>query len=70
MVFDHDLLVMTQYSQLGDQLRQKGLLRQEQLQIALVLQKKFPLLLGQILRQLNYIQPHELRSVLSGTSRS
>ena len=69
-VFDPDLLVITQYSQLGDQLCQKGLLRQEQLQIALVLQKKFPLLLGQILRQLNYVQPHELRSVLGNTFRS
>ena len=38
--------------------------------IMLVLQKKFPLLLGQILRYLNYVQPHELRSVLSGTHRS
>ena len=35
-----------------------------------VLQKKFPLLLGQILRQLNYVQPHELRSVLGSTFRS
>ncbi|MGA1231812.1 MAG: DnaJ domain-containing protein, partial [bacterium] len=61
-VFDPDLLLITQYSQLGDQLCQRGLLSQEQLQIALVLQKKFPLLLGQILRQLNYVQPHELRS--------
>tara|TARA_B100000674_G_C37895268_1_gene941016 strand:- start:776 stop:1624 length:849 start_codon:yes stop_codon:yes gene_type:complete len=69
-IFDPDLLLITQYSQLGVQLRQKGLLSQEQLQIALVLQKKFPLLLGQILRQLNYVQPHELRSVLSSTSRS
>ena len=69
-VFDPDLLLITQYSQLGDQLCQRGLLSQEQLQIALVLQKKFPLLLGQILRQLNYVQPHELRSVLNNTSRS
>ncbi|MGA0376610.1 MAG: hypothetical protein ACO3N6_09620, partial [bacterium] len=68
-VFDPDLLLITQYSQLGDQLCQRGLLSQEQLQIALVLQKKFPLLLGQILRQLNYVQPHELRSVLGSPSR-
>ena len=68
--FDPDLLLITQYSQLGDQLCQRGLLSQEQLQIALVLQKKFPLLLGQILRQLNYVQPHELRSVLGSTFRS
>ena len=69
-VFDQDLLLITQYSQLGDQLCQRGLLSQEQLQIALVLQKKFPLLLGQILRQLNYVQPHELRAVLGSPSRS
>ena len=69
-IFDPDHLLITQYSQLGDQLCQRGLLSQEQLQIALVLQKKFPLLLGQILRQLNYVQPHELRSVLSSTFRS
>ena len=69
-VFDPDHLLITQYSQLGDQLCQRGLLSQEQLQIALVLQKKFPLLLGQILRQLNYVQPHELRSVLGSPSRS
>jgi hypothetical protein len=69
-VFDTELLLITQYSQLGDQLCQKGFLSQEQLQIALVLQKKFPLLLGQILRQLNYIQPHELRSVLGTTFRA
>ena len=69
-VFDPDLLLITQYSQLGDQLCQRGLLSQEQLQIALVLQKKFPLLLGQILRQLNYVQPHELRSVLGSPSQS
>jgi len=69
-VFDQDLLLITQYSQLGDQLCQRGLLSQEQLQIALVLQKKFPLLLGQILRQLNYVQPHELRSVLGSPSQS
>ena len=69
-VFDPDLLLITQYSQLGDQLCQRGLLSQEQLQIALVLQKKFPLLLGQILRQLNYVHPHELRSVLGSPSRS
>ena len=69
-VFDPDLLLITQYSQLGDQLCQRGLLSQEQLQIALVLQKKFPMLLGQILRQLNYVQPHELRSVLGSPSQS
>ncbi len=69
-VFDPDILLITQYSQLGDQLCQRGLLSQEQLQIALVLQKKFPLLLGQILRQLNYVQPHELRSILSSPSRN
>ena len=50
---------------LGDLLVRTRLLSQDQLELALLLQKRFPLLLGQILRHLGYLSIPELQHAIS-----
>ena len=49
---------------LGEKLLQLQVVRPDQLSIALLLQERFPLLLGQILRKLGYVEAQDLRYAL------
>ena len=50
---------------LGDLLLRERKLTAEQLEIALLMQKRFPLLLGQILRYLDYVSIPEIQNSIA-----
>jgi len=50
---------------LGDLLLRERKLTAEQLEIALLMQKRFPLLLGQIQRYLNYVSIPEIQNSIA-----
>ena len=63
------LSVEQECGKLGDLLIRKQKVTEEQLEITLLLQRRFPLLLGQLMRHLEYLNVNELQSLLSAQKK-
>ena len=55
---------------LGGMLLRSGSISEQQLEIALLMQKRFPLLLGQILRYLEYVTIPEIQNSIASQKKS
>ena len=58
-------LVRSSKRKLGGMLLRSGSISEQQLEIALLMQKRFPLLLGQILRYLEYVTIPEIQNSIA-----
>ena len=55
---------------LGGMLLRSGSISEQQLEIALLMQKRFPLLLGQILRYLEYVTIPEIQNSIASQKKT